>query len=257
MLLKDRLKSAPSGLTANPQEVEKFNALAEEWWKPDGKFKVVHAFNAARVGYLVKHLSPTPGLGVRGEPQRLPLSGLRIVDVGCGAGLVSEPLARAGAEVLAIDAAERNIAIARHHAEASGVDVTYRHALPEDLDRSHDAKYDVVISLEVVEHVEDLAAFLAELARLVAPGGTLVIGTLNRTAKSYALGIIGAEYVLRLLPRGTHEWSKFVMPDEIDQSLRRHGLRRSSAVGVTMNPITWTWSITRDMSVNYLISFAK
>jgi 2-polyprenyl-6-hydroxyphenyl methylase/3-demethylubiquinone-9 3-methyltransferase len=185
MLRKDTLKTRdPAVPTSDAAEIAKFNALAEEWWNPNGKFKVVHAFNAARVSYLIPHIASQ--LGGPREADR-PLDGIRIADIGCGAGLVSEPLASAGAHVFAIDAAERNVAIARHHAAQSGVDtIAYETALPEQLGSDHTGAYDAVLSLEVVEHVAGVDAFLAALARLVRPGGIMVIGTLNRTAKSFA-----------------------------------------------------------------------
>lgn len=265
MLRKDTLKTtSPLSETASASEIAKFNALAEEWWNPAGKFKVVHAFNTARVNYLIPHLA-SAGLRVSsGHAEELtpvgglPLAGLRVADVGCGAGLVSEQLARAGAEVFAIDAAERNIAIARHHAHEHGVSgIRYEASLPEHLGDEHAAAYDTVLTLEVVEHVADLRKFLAATARLVRPGGILIVGTLNRTAKSFALGIVGAEYVLRLLPVGTHAWDKFVKPTELDDCLTPQGLSRDALAGVSMNPITWKWSIGRDSDVNYLATFRK
>lgn len=241
--------------TASADEIERFNALAEEWWKPDGKFKVVHAFNAERVRYLTNHIAHITG---RGEtPSSKPLAGLKIADIGCGAGLVSEPIAAAGADVFAIDAAERNVAIARHHAIKTGVDISYVHALPEELDPSHRGAYDVVLSLEVVEHVADVGGFLRAIGQLVRPGGYLVVGTLNRTAKSFALGIVGAEYVLRLLPRGTHDWRKFVKPSELDGHLVEDGFQRTACIGVSMNPLSWVWTTSRDTSVNYLQTLQK
>jgi 2-polyprenyl-6-hydroxyphenyl methylase/3-demethylubiquinone-9 3-methyltransferase len=256
MLRKDTLKTRdPAAPTSDAAEIAKFNALAEEWWNPNGKFKVVHAFNAARVSYLIPHIASQLG-GPRDADR--PLDGIRIADIGCGAGLVSEPLASAGAHVFAIDAAERNVAIARHHAAQSGVDtIAYETALPEQLGSDHTGAYDAVLSLEVVEHVAGVDAFLAALARLVRPGGIMVIGTLNRTAKSFAFGIVGAEYVLRLLPVGTHAWSKFVRPSELDTALGPHGFTREALAGVSMNPITWSWSIGNDTAVNYLATLRK
>ena len=248
MLRKDELKPINKTSTATPEEIDRFNALAEEWWRPDGKFKVVHAFNACRVNYLCRHISEVFG---RNPQSGMPLDGLKIADIGCGAGLVSEPIARLGARVTAIDAAERNIEIARRHAEAEGISIAYRHATPDQLSDQH-GEFDLVLSLEVVEHVADLDAFLVDIAELVRPGGTLIIGTLNRTPKSFAFGIVGAEYILGLLPKGTHQWSKFVTPEEIDRKLRQRGFRSGACVGVSMNPVTWRWSISNDLNVNYL-----
>jgi 2-polyprenyl-6-hydroxyphenyl methylase / 3-demethylubiquinone-9 3-methyltransferase len=180
-----------------------------------------------------------------------PLAGLNIIDVGCGAGLVAEPLPRLGATVLGIDAAKRNVAVAERHARTSGASATYRHALPEDcaeLARS----FDVVMSLEVVEHVADLPAFLESLGRLVKPNGILLIGTINRSMRSYVKAIVGAEYVLRWLPRGTHDWRKFVTPAELEVGLRRHGFSVVERAGVAFNPLTMRWSVSHDVSTNYL-----
>lgn len=241
MLSKDVRKIARQG-TADPAEVARFEALAEEWWKPDGAFKVVHAFNRVHVAHLVERL---PVLLQR------PLAGLRVIDVGCGAGLVSEPISRTGAAVIGIDAAERNVLVAQRHARSSGAPVEYRHALPEELaDRS--GTFDVVLSLEVVEHVADLPAFLEAVARLVAPGGVLVIGTLNRTFRSFAKAIVGAEYVLHWLPCGTHDWRKFVTPRELDIGLRRHGFTVRELCGVAFNLMTRQWAISGDDSATYL-----
>ena len=231
MLRKDIRKAAPTG-TADPAEVARFDALAEEWWKPDGAFKTVHAFNRVRVEHISARL---PVLFQRDARAARPLAGLRIIDVGCGAGLVAEPLSLLGADVLGIDAAERNVRVAERHAGASGAPVRYRHALPEDLAGEAGA-FDVVLSLEVVEHVADLPAFLQALARLVAPGGVLIIGTLNRTLRAYVKAIIGAEYVLGWLPRGTHDWRKFVTPVELDVRLRPHGLRVVETIGCRAQP---------------------
>jgi 2-polyprenyl-6-hydroxyphenyl methylase / 3-demethylubiquinone-9 3-methyltransferase len=252
MLRKDQLKSF-AGATADPAEVARFERLADEWWKPDGAFKVVHNFNAARVAQLAAMLPQyfgRPG-GSAGS-----LKGLTLVDVGCGAGLVAEPMARLGADVLGIDAAGRNIAIAERHAAAAAVALTYRQALPEALVAER-RTFDIVLSLEVVEHVADVSVFLKACAALVAPGGILVIGTLNRTARSYALAIVGAEYVLGWLPKGTHDWNRFVTPDELRAGLMPHGLEPLRTDGVVLNPLTQSWRISRDSAVNYMSSFAR
>jgi 2-polyprenyl-6-hydroxyphenyl methylase/3-demethylubiquinone-9 3-methyltransferase len=253
MLRKDQLK--PLGTlasTADAAEVARFDSLAAEWHKPDGAFKVVHQFNAARIAHLAtilpRHFGRDPS-GVR------PLAGLRLIDVGCGAGLVAEPMARLGADVVGIDASERNVAVASRHAALSGLSIAYRHALPEVL-AAEPQRFDVVLTLEVVEHVADIHGFLAACAGLLAPGGILVVATLNRTAKSFALAIVGAEYVLGWLPRGTHDWNKFVLPSELDAGFARHGLRQASLDGVVMNPLTRRWSVARDSSVNYIATYA-
>lgn len=256
MLRKDQLKpfAAPDlATTADPAEVKRFEALADEWWRPDGAFKVVHRFNAARVAWLAETLPAHFG---RSPSSPSPLAGLSLIDVGSGAGLVTEPMAKLGATALGIDAASRNVAVATRHAEAGRVAVIYRQALPEAI-VAEGKTFDVVLSLEVVEHVADVAAFLGALAALVRPGGILVIGTLNRTAKSYALAIVGAEYILGWLPKGTHEWAKFVTPDELVRQLVPLGLTQSHSRGLKLDPLTRTWFMSADMSVNYMICFKK
>jgi len=249
MLRKDvRTGSSAAAVTADPVEIARFDALADEWWKSDGVLKVVHAFNRVRVRHISERL---PALLERDPRKARPLAGARVIDVGCGAGLVTEPLSRLGAEMLGIDASERNVMIAERHARLSGAPVRYRHALPEDCS-DQDARFDAVLSLEVVEHVADLRAFLQALARLVAPGGMLLIGTLNRTLRSYVKAIIGAEYVLGWLPQGTHDWRKFVTPAELDHRLRRHGFEVVESCGVVFNPLTNGWAIGKDLSTNYL-----
>lgn len=249
MLRKDVLKKAPTRAgTGDPQEIARFNALAEEWWKPDGAFKIVHAFNEVRITQISERLAAMFG---RESQAPKPLAGLKIIDVGCGPGLVAEPLSQLGGVVLGIDAAERNVAVAEHHARLTGASTQYRHARPEDcadLARS----FDVVMSLEVVEHVADLPAFLEAIGRLVAPGGVLLVGTINRTMRSYVKAIVGAEYVLRWLPRGTHDWRKFVKPAELERGFRCHGFSLVERTGVTLNPLTMRWSVGPDVSINYL-----
>lgn len=246
MLRKDELKGVKP--TADAAEVARFNALAEEWWKPDGAFRVVHQFNQVRVGYLSKQL---PVLFDRGSADLAPLEGLRLLDAGCGAGLVAEPMARLGAEVVGIDASERNVLVAQQHAEKAGVKIAYRHALPEDL-TADEGGFDIVLSLEVVEHVADVAQFLRTVGGLVRPGGVLVVGTLNRTPQSFVKAIVGAEYVLRWLPKGTHDWARFVRPEEVHAHLATVDFRVLDLKGVSVNPLTFRWSISTDASVNYL-----
>jgi 2-polyprenyl-6-hydroxyphenyl methylase / 3-demethylubiquinone-9 3-methyltransferase len=254
MLRKDIRKNFPvSPATADPAEIARFNALAEEWWKPDGTFKTVHAFNRVRVA----HLSGRLPVLLRRDPSAIrPLAGLNIIDVGCGAGLVTEPMSHLGAAVLGIDAAERNIMVAARHACSTGASVQYRHALPEEI-AEEGRTFDAVFSLEVVEHVANLKAFLEALARLVAPGGILVIGTLNRTVRAFAKAIIGAEYVLGWLPRGTHDWRKFVTPEELDLGLGPSGLTPVERTGVSLNPFSMRWAISKDDSATYLQFYRK
>ena len=254
MLRKDILK--PFSLdrsTASEEEIANFTRLAEEWWRPDGAFKVVHRFNEARLNYLTRLL---PWLFSLPEDDAHPLAGLSIVDVGCGAGLAAEPLARAGARVVGIDPAGRNIEIARTHLSETGAEVDYRHMLPEQLAQDGE-RFDVVLSLEVVEHVADVPLFLQSCAQLVAPGGVLVLATLNRTLKSFLFAIIGAEYVLRLLPRGTHDWRKFISPEELRDALLPQGLNEIERTGISFNPLRRTFRYTDDFSVNFMQVFRR
>jgi 2-polyprenyl-6-hydroxyphenyl methylase/3-demethylubiquinone-9 3-methyltransferase len=249
MLRKDLRKSLPSVTgTADPAEIARFNAQADEWRKPDGAFKMIHIFNRARVGHLAQRL---PLLLGRDPSPALPLAGVHILDVGCGAGLVTEAMSLLGATVLGIDAAERNILVAARHAGSIGSTVEYRHALPEELVEAA-GQFDVVLSLEVVEHVIDVPQFLEALARLVAPGGLLVIGTLNRTLRSFVKAILGAEYVFGWLPRGTHNWRKFVTPRELESRLGQFGFDMLERCGVIFAPLSKRWCIGKDVSATYL-----
>ncbi|CAN7506361.1 MULTISPECIES: bifunctional 2-polyprenyl-6-hydroxyphenol methylase/3-demethylubiquinol 3-O-methyltransferase UbiG [unclassified Devosia] len=238
-----------SQTTINDAEIAKFTAMAEEWWDPKGKFKPLHKFNPVRLSYirdnLVLHFGRDPSV-------MRPLEGLKIVDIGCGGGLLCEPLTRLGATVTGVDAAERNISIARIHADKSGLDIDYRVTTSEALVEAGE-KYDVVLNMEVVEHVDNVPLYMKSCADLVAPGGLMFTATLNRTARAYALAILGAEYVLRWLPRGTHDWKKFLTPDEIRSLLRRNGLKVTDGKGVTFNPIADEWRLSSDMAVNYML----
>tara|TARA_A100001037_G_scaffold37761_1_gene29159 strand:- start:185 stop:967 length:783 start_codon:yes stop_codon:yes gene_type:complete len=253
MLLKDNLVPlGPDVDSADPLEVARFNALAEEWWKADGQLKAVYKFNAARREYLFGALVQHFGRS-RTAPETL--SHLKVLDVGCGAGLVSEYLAEHGAKVLGIDAAECNIRMAEVHAKKSRVDVAYEHALPEHIEASG-SQFDAVFAMEVVEHVANPVRFLEICCRLVSPGGVLFVATLNRTLRSFAFAIVGAEYVLGLLPRGTHSWGNFLCPDEIAAVTARCGLQRKEIVGLNYNPLRRSWSVGGDHSVNYILGAA-
>lgn len=239
--------------TASPDEIERFSAIAEEWWDDTGKFRPLHRLNPVRIEFLRDALCGHFG---RDAALVRPLAGLRLLDVGCGGGLASEPLCRLGAEVTAIDAGEETIAVAAAHAEQSRLEINYRQCLPEAL-ASEGVTFDAVISLEVVEHVPDLDEFLGAVASLVAPGGCLIMGTINRTLKSLALAKIAAEYILRWVPAGTHDWNKFVRPSELANGLRPHGLDILTIKGTVYNPVNGDWRLSADTGVNYLAYFSR
>ncbi len=242
---------APASGTVDDGEVARFTAMAEAWWDPAGKFKPLHRFNPVRLAFMRRVLAAHFGR----DPQApRPFEGLRLVDVGCGGGLLSEPMARMGFAVTGLDAGDRNIGIARAHAQQSGVAVDYRVGGPESLDGE---QFDVVLSMEVVEHVADRPHFLALTAGLVRPGGAMIGATLNRTAKSYALAVIGAEYILRWLPPGTHDWRKFVKPSEFCAALRQSGIDVREMRGMSYSPLSGDWRETMDLDVNYILFGAK
>ena len=227
--------------------------MADEWWDPTGKFRPLHKFNPIRLGYIRDRLCAHFGR----DPRSLtPLDGLTLLDVGCGGGLISEPLARMGATVTGIDASERNIGTARAHAARSDLEIDYRCTTAEDLMAAGET-YDIVLSLEVVEHVADVDLFLDSCTALVRDGGAMVLATLNRTPKAFMFGIVGAEYVMRWLPRGTHDWRKFVRPSELCRSLRRNGVDVSDISGLSFNPLTDEWRVSGDVSVNYILFGTK
>ncbi|MFM9891111.1 MAG: bifunctional 2-polyprenyl-6-hydroxyphenol methylase/3-demethylubiquinol 3-O-methyltransferase UbiG [Rickettsiales bacterium] len=240
--------------TVDDAEIAHFSAMAEEWWDARGKFAPLHRMNPCRIGYLREQIVRHFG---RDDARAAALDGLNLVDIGCGGGLICEPMARLGATVTGIDASAKNIGIAQTHAAQSGVSVDYRATTAEAL--AHDgAQFDVVLALEIVEHVADTNLFYDALTALIKPGGLLILSTLNRTPKSYALAIIGAEYVLRWLPRGTHHWSKFIKPSEMARDLTRRGLTLVDKTGITMHPLTWKFAIdSSDMNVNYLMVAKK
>lgn len=238
-----------TGTTVNDAEIAKFVAMAEEWWDPKGKFKPLHKFNPVRLSYIRDNLCAHFG---RDSNSIRPFEGLRILDVGCGGGLLCEPLTRLGATVVGVDAAERNIAIARVHAEQSGLDIDYRATTSEALVAEGES-FDVVLNMEVVEHVEDVPLYMKSCADLVAPGGVMFTATINRTARSWALAVIGAEYILRWLPRGTHDWNKFLTPEEIIAQLKRNGLKVTDQTGVVFHPLADEWRMSSDMGINYMV----
>ena len=237
----------------DPAEVEKFSQLAAEWWNPAGKFAVLHKFNPVRLGYIREQVTAR----LRRDPfEPRPLSGLSLLDVGCGGGLLCEPMARLGAAVTGIDPSERNIATASVHAEEMGLSIDYRVATAEDT-RAAGATFDVVLAMEVIEHVPSPVNFVSTCAELLKPGGLLFIATLNRTLKSFGLAIIGAEYVLGWLPKGTHQWEKFITPEELEIWLLASNLEIRDRTGVAYNPLTGEWRQARDMGVNYMFVAQK
>ncbi|WP_045834520.1 bifunctional 2-polyprenyl-6-hydroxyphenol methylase/3-demethylubiquinol 3-O-methyltransferase UbiG [Hyphomicrobium sp. 99] len=243
-------QSGAGDRTLDSEEVERFSRLASEWWNPQGKFRPLHQIGPPRLSFIRDSAVKQFGR----DPKALrPLSGLTAIDIGCGGGLVAEPLARMGATVTAIDPSERNIAIAKSHAEPQDLAIDYRVARVEDL-VAEGRSFDIVACLEVVEHVPDPAKFVAECASLVAPGGLAVFSTLNRTLKAWALAIVGAEYVLGWLPRGTHQWDRFITPEELRRYAEAAGLSGAHLEGITYNPLQDVWSRNPDTGVNYLMS---
>lgn len=238
--------------TLDRNEVDNFARMAAEWWDPRGKFRPLHKIGTARLAFIRNHVVRHFGLK---DGALRPYTSLGFLDVGCGGGLVSEPVARLGASVTGIDPAGENVEAARRHAEQQGIAIDYRTATVEAL-AAEGASFDVVLCLEVVEHVPDPAAFLKLCASLVRPGGLLIASTINRTAKAYMLAILGAEYVLRWLPVGTHRWDRFVTPDELTRYLAAAGMGRASTEGMAYNPLSDQWSLSTDTDVNYLVAAA-
>lgn len=240
--------------TVDPSEIEKFSKIADAWWDPFGKFAPLHKFNPVRLAYIRDGACAHFG---RDRRARAPLAGLRLLDVGCGGGLVAEPMRRLGADVTAIDAAEPNIKTAMVHANEAGLEIDYRTATVEDLASLGEPPFDLVLNLEVVEHVADPELFLRLSASLVRPGGLMVVATINRTLKALALAKVGAEYLLRWLPRGTHDPAKFLKPQELADALGAAGMTVTAAAGVAYNPLTDLWKIVDDTDVNYLMTAIK
>ena len=235
--------------TINAAEIAKFSAMADDWWDPTGDFKPLHKFNPVRLAYIrdwaLKHFS-------RDATERRPLEGLTLLDIGCGGGLLTEPLTRLGATVVGVDAGGKNIAVAKLHAERSGLAIDYRETTSEAL-AAEGRTFDIVLNMEVVEHVDNVPLYMKSCADLVAPDGLLFSATINRTARALAFAKFGAEYVLRWLPRGTHDWNKFLTPDELKALITRNGLRIADETGVVFHPLADEWRKSRDMGINYMV----
>ena len=237
--------------TINKKEIEKFSRIAEEWWDPEGKFKPLHNFNPIRISYLKENI--TKNLNLKKKDKIL--SGIKILDIGCGGGLLSEPMSRLGAEVFGMDASERNIQVAKIHAKKSGLKIKYLCSSPEKFKTN--LKFDVILNMEIIEHVEDVEFFLKSCSRLLKKNGIMFVATLNKTLKSYLFAIIGAEYILKWLPIGTHEWEKFVKPEDLIKINKKYNLTLGDLKGVKFNLINNNWELSTDKSVNYIAKFIK
>lgn len=242
-----------AGASVDPGEIGRFNRLAADWWNPQGSMKALHRINPLRIGYVRDRVAAHFD---RDATALDGLRGLRVADIGCGAGLLCEPMARLGADVVGVDAAATNIEVARLHAARAGLAIDYRCAAAEDL-LERGERFDLVLAMEVVEHVVDPPAFLKACAGLLQPGGLLVVSTINRTMKAFALAIVGAEYILGWVPRGTHSWDRFVTPEEIEGPLRRLGLVPLDRRGVVYNPLIDLWRLSQDTDVNYMVALAS
>ena len=237
--------------TINKKEIEKFSRIAEEWWNPDGKFKPLHKFNPIRISYIKDNIVSTFKI----QNKKKPLEKVKILDIGCGGGLLSEPMRRLGAEVVGIDASEKNINVAKLHAKKNNLDIKYLCTSPEKFKINN--KFDVILNMEIVEHVEDVNFFLKSCSKLLKKNGIMFVATLNKTLKSYIFAIIGAEYILRWLPIGTHEWEKFIKPEELIKLQKKNNLKLDKLDGMKFNPITDEWKLTQDNSINYITKFIK
>ena len=237
--------------TINKKEIEKFSKIAEEWWNPEGKFKPLHKFNPIRISYIKNNIIDTLNL----EITKKPLNKIKILDIGCGGGLLSEPMCRLGADVVGIDASEKNIKVAELHAKKNNLDIKYICASPENL--KTDYKFDVILNMEIIEHVDNIDFFLKSCSHLLKKNGIMFVATLNKTLKSYVFAIIGAEYIMRWLPIGTHSWEKFVRPDDLIKILKSYNLELNELTGMKFNLIRDEWSLSSDKSVNYIGKFIK
>ena len=237
--------------TINKKEIEKFSKIAEEWWDPHGKFKPLHKFNPIRISYIKESIINSFKLREKVKP----LKKVKILDIGCGGGLLSEPMSRLGADVMGIDASDKNIEIAKFHAKKDNLNIKYLCASPEQLNTS--TKFDVILNMEIVEHVKDVDFFLQSCSKLLRKNGIMFVATINKTLKSYLFAIIGAEYILRWLPIGTHEWEKFLKPGELVKMLKKNDLRLDSLDGMKFNLLKDEWKVSKDKSINYIGRFIK
>ena len=237
--------------TINKEEIEKFSKIAEEWWDPNGKFKPLHKFNPIRISFIKDNIIKSLKL----EKKNKPLEKIKILDIGCGGGLLSEPMSILGADVVGIDASSKNINVAKLHAKKNNLDIKYICTSPENL--KIDKKFDVILNMEIVEHVEDINLFLQSCSKLLRKKGIMFVATLNKTLKSYLFAIIGAEYVLRWLPIGTHDWEKFVTPNQLIKILEKNNLKLDILTGMKFNIIKDEWKISNDQSINYIGKFIK
>ncbi len=237
--------------TINKKEIEKFSKIAEEWWNPEGKFKPLHKFNPIRISYIKKNIIKTFKL----DHNKVPLKNIKILDIGCGGGLLSEPMSRLGAKVTGIDASDKNIKVAKLHSKKSNLQIDYFCSSPEKFNAKD--KFDVILNMEIVEHVEDVNFFLKSCSKLLKKNGIMFVATLNKTLKSYIFAIVGAEYILRWLPIGTHEWEKFLKPEDLISILEKNDLSLERVDGMNFNLITNKWSVGNDKSVNYIAKFIK
>jgi len=237
--------------TINKKEIEKFSKIAEEWWNPEGKFKPLHKFNPIRISYIKENIIKTFKI----NQNKTPLKNIKVLDIGCGGGLLAEPMCRLGAEVTAIDASEKNINVAKLHSRKNDLKINYICTSPEKLQIKN--KFDVILNMEIVEHVEDVNFFLKSSSKLLKKNGIMFIATLNKTLKSYIFAIVGAEYILRWLPIGTHEWEKFLKPEELISILKKNDLNIDRLDGMKFNMLTDSWTVSDDKSINYIAKFIK
>ncbi len=237
--------------SVNKKEIEKFSKMAEEWWDPNGKFKPLHKFNPIRIRYIKDNIINHFNLNDKSKP----LNKINILDIGCGGGLLSEPMSRLGANVVGIDASEKNIKIAKMHAKKNNLKIEYKNTSPENLKTNK--KFDVILNMEIVEHVEDVNFFIKSCSKLLKKNGIMFVATLNKTLKSYVFGIIGAEYIMRWLPIGTHDWEKFVNPDDLIAISKKNNLTVQKLDGMKYNLIKDQWTLSNDKSVNYISIFNK